>query len=143
MKRAETAALLGMMAAFDRRTIGDADVIAWTDALDGRVTFPVAQEAIRRHFRESTDWLMPARVIALSKVIIRERVEKAGQPDFPPDLTLDEERTWRRHWLDGVEAAVSDPSDHADRLMGITRPDVLPIDKSKLTRALSASKGVS
>ena len=48
-------------AAFDRRTVGEADAIAWADALGGLNPSDCAQ-VIRDHYAESTDWLMPAHV---------------------------------------------------------------------------------
>lgn len=46
MKRSETAMLLAVAAAFDQRTIGDADVIAWYDVLS-RWNFDDAKNVIR------------------------------------------------------------------------------------------------
>lgn len=61
MNRAEVATLLGLAAARDRRTVGQADVAAWLEDV-GDLDFTDARAALGRHFRESTDWLMPAHI---------------------------------------------------------------------------------
>lgn len=72
MNRREAALLLGMAAARDRRTIGDADVRAWAEDLDD-IDFADAQAALRQHFRESTEWLMPVHIRRRATEIVRER----------------------------------------------------------------------
>jgi len=64
MNRAEAATLLAITASFDRRTVGDADVIAWAAALE---LFPFAEcrDAVVEHYTNSTEWLMPAHVTAI------------------------------------------------------------------------------
>lgn len=63
MTRDEVVELLQIAAAYDRRTIGQADVIAWEDAAErGRWTAQDAQEAVRRHYATSTAYLMPGHV---------------------------------------------------------------------------------
>ena len=66
MNLTDTAKLLTMVAAFDRRTIGEADVTAWQAALDD-LRFEDCREAVVAHFRISADWLMPASLIALKR----------------------------------------------------------------------------
>lgn len=72
MNRSETAMFLGMAAARDRRTIGEVDVTAWTEDL-ADISLADAREAMSRHFRESTEWLMPAHIRALVRTIRIER----------------------------------------------------------------------
>lgn len=68
MTPAETAAVLAKAAAYDRRTVGRADVAAWHEAL-ADVDMPDALAAVTAHYRDSTDWLQPAH--------IRQRVRDA------------------------------------------------------------------
>lgn len=82
----QAALLLTVAASFDNRK-PDADAArAWSIALDG-IDFDDARAAIIRHFRESTEWLMPAHVITNVKRIERERI--AAAPNLyeltPPD----------------------------------------------------------
>ncbi len=76
--RDQVVELLQVAATYDRRTIGDADVVAWAHAakhgrwgvlVDGPdggkvLSNHVAMEAIRHHFAMSTAYLMPAHITA-------------------------------------------------------------------------------
>lgn len=57
----ETAAVLAKAQAYDRRTIGKTDVLAWHEAL-ADLTVADALGAVAAHYRDSTEWLMPAHV---------------------------------------------------------------------------------
>jgi hypothetical protein len=72
MNRSEAALLLGMAASRDRRTIGDADVLAWAEDLDD-IDFDDAKRALRKYFRESTDWLLPAHIRRIVSEFDRDR----------------------------------------------------------------------
>jgi hypothetical protein len=61
--RAETAAVLTLAATFDRRSVGDADVLAWHDVL-ADITLEEARDAVKAHYARSREWLMPADVRA-------------------------------------------------------------------------------
>lgn len=57
----QTVDLLTACAAFDRRTVGKSDVVAW-HAIVGDLPFDLAQEAVFAHYRESREFIMPADV---------------------------------------------------------------------------------
>lgn len=76
MTPADAAELLTIAAAFDRRTISTADAIAWADALQGLDVADCAH-AIRAHFRESGEYLMPIHVRRGVRRIRSERLERA------------------------------------------------------------------
>lgn len=61
MNRAEVAQLLAYAAAFDKRTIGDADVLAWYDVLD-RTPYEPAKAAVREWYREHPEPVTPAHI---------------------------------------------------------------------------------
>lgn len=89
MTPADAARLLALAAAYDRRTVGEAEATAWADALDGLGTTECA-EAIRSHYRESTAWLMPAhvrdRVKAKRKSLVGRHVDVSEiEVDADPD----------------------------------------------------------
>jgi len=67
MKKSETATLLAFCAAFDQRTIGDADVLAWTEALSSpwvpNMGLEEAQEAVIEHYRATSARIAPADVL--------------------------------------------------------------------------------
>lgn len=65
MNRAECAQLLTIVASYDRRTLGEADVISWQGAI-GDLTFEECRTAVVKHYAEQTDWLMPAHVRRLA-----------------------------------------------------------------------------
>lgn len=72
---ADAARLLALAAAFDRRTIGEADAVAWADALDG-LTVDECSTAIRAHYRQTTEWLMPAHIRAHVLMVRRDIAER-------------------------------------------------------------------
>ncbi|WP_018214748.1 hypothetical protein [Salinispora vitiensis] len=72
MTKAETALILAAAAARDLRTVGDADVLAWHEDLHD-ITYPEAREALRRHYRDSTDRIMPAHIRHHTRTIRDER----------------------------------------------------------------------
>jgi hypothetical protein len=71
--------LLTTCAAFDRRTVGEADVVAWHSAV-GDLDFPDAREAVVRHYRNTRDWIMPADVRKLVKEIREQRLTRHAVP---------------------------------------------------------------
>jgi hypothetical protein len=73
--RAEAAQLLALAQAYDRRTVGRADVMAWADALQDLHPNECA-DAIREYFRDSDGWLMPSHVRAIVKA---KRADKADR----------------------------------------------------------------
>lgn len=83
MNRSETALLLGSIAARDQRTIGETDVLAWHEDL-GDLPFEDARAAVSRHFRESTDRIMPAHIRRQVRIIRDERRASAEVAALPP-----------------------------------------------------------
>lgn len=64
----ETGKLLGICAAYDRRTVGEIDVIAWYRVV-GDLPYTDCEAAVIVHYAETTEWIMPAH--------IRRRVKRA------------------------------------------------------------------
>ncbi|MGW1796919.1 zinc finger domain-containing protein [Streptomyces sp. NPDC001984] len=91
MTPAETAELLGLCAAFDRRTIGKTDVLAWQTVL-ADVDFTAAKQAVTAHYAAETRWIMPADI---RQAVRKQRAETAADyqgpglsaeiPDADPD----------------------------------------------------------
>jgi hypothetical protein len=79
----QTAKLLGAMAAFDRRTVGDMDVAAWQSVLDD-VAFDDALLAVREWYADHTEWMMPAHVRRAVERMERERERAARATGWAP-----------------------------------------------------------
>lgn len=77
MTPADAAEILGVAAAFDRRTVGRADAEAWADALAG-VRFEDAVAAVKHHYATSREFIYPADVLSVVKAVRAERVRAAG-----------------------------------------------------------------
>jgi hypothetical protein len=94
MNRTEAGVLLAVAAAFDSRTIGEADAMAWASALPD-VAFDDARDAVIGHYADTTDRIMPAHVKARVRALRRDRITVApGEgsvayeteiPDADPD----------------------------------------------------------
>jgi hypothetical protein len=95
MTRSEIALLLGMAAARDLRTIGEADVLAWHEDL-GDLDFDDARAGLRRYFREHTERIMPAHVRRYVRIIRSETGANSVVRALPPGkLEDDPERAER------------------------------------------------
>jgi len=97
MNHAEVATILALAAARDLRKVGEADVLAWHEDI-GDLDFTDAREAVRRHFRESTDRLMPAHIRRTVRVIREERrrIEAKAPPrELPGKFEDDADRDAR------------------------------------------------
>lgn len=87
----ETVDLLTAAAAFDRRTVGKADAVAWHAVL-GDLDFQDAQAAVIAHYRDSREWIMPADVRTRVKAMRRDRLERGLIPAPPAELADDPAR---------------------------------------------------
>lgn len=90
----EAAHLLSTIASFNNRTIGESDVIAWQSVL-ADVPLADAEEAVRRHYAEHIEWMMPAHVRRLVRDIERDRASAAslwapGQWQVPKEQAVPE-----------------------------------------------------
>lgn len=103
MTRAEAAELLPILAAYDRRTVGDADVIAWSEALSD-VRYADALAAVHGHYRVSSEWLDPARVRRLVAALRGARLERVPVPPPPADIADDPAQAldWQRRWTKAI-----------------------------------------
>lgn len=80
MSQDEVIDLLSIITAYDKRSTGQGEIHAWADAAQrGRWTFADAAEAVKAHYAESTQWLMPGHV--------SDRI-KAQRRDPPPPHAL-------------------------------------------------------
>lgn len=83
MNRSHIALLLTAIAGRDQRTIGDADVLAWHQDL-GDLGYDDALAAVTRHFRDSTDRIMPAHIRRTVRIIHDEQRAHSVVAELPP-----------------------------------------------------------
>lgn len=75
MNLTETDQLLTIIYQLDKRIIDDATVLVWQEILED-LPFADCVQATTQHFRESTDYLMPAHVVAGARAIQRNRIRQ-------------------------------------------------------------------
>lgn len=97
MNTQECIDLLAVVAAYDRRTVGESDVLAWSAALTDLPLDPCKRAVIEYYSRETT-WLMPAH---LRKLVTAERNDHAMRtlPSWDGDLKP------KPAWFDAAAAA--------------------------------------
>lgn len=79
MTPADTARVLAKASAYDLRTVGEADVLAWHEVL-ADIEYTDALAAVTRHYRNRTDRLMPAHIREHVREIRAERARQAPHP---------------------------------------------------------------
>ncbi|MGW0134856.1 zinc finger domain-containing protein [Streptomyces sp. NPDC003299] len=129
MTPADAAELLTLAAAFDRRTVGEADARAWAAALHSVPLDDDARAAVARHYSETDRWLTPAHVIQQRAKIRRERLDRANVLyDGNPGETGAESIARRR----ALTAAIAD-----GRIEPQTVPQALGLAPGTAPRALT------
>jgi hypothetical protein len=96
--------LLTTIAAFDRRTVGKGDVIAWHATLND-IRYEDALTVVIDHYRQSREWLMPADIRNAVRTLRNKRLEGMDRIQPPEDLT-----PWGGYipWLRATRKAVAD-----------------------------------
>jgi hypothetical protein len=85
MTPAEAQVLLSMASAYDNRKPDPDAAKAWAAALDD-LRFVDCRDALIKHYKTSTEWLMPAMIRAEVKRIRAKRIAEFGHYDVPPGL---------------------------------------------------------
>jgi len=128
MNRAQVAGLLSFAAAFDKRTIGDADILAWHEVLDG-LDFDTARDAVKRWYAGHREPIMPADIITGTKAI----GDDPGRHPSARSTREALEAAERAHIADGGQPLAIDAPFDAER------------SKARLAEALdalAASRGI-
>jgi hypothetical protein len=110
--------LLAKCASYDRRKVGEADIIAWLQVL-GDLAYDDCAAAVIAHYGETTDWIMPAHVRSRVREIRRQRIQDADMPPPPPEL-LDDTTAWRAA-VRAAAIAVADGRDPEAAMQAIAR----------------------
>ena len=113
MKISEAAAILTKASSFDKRTVGEADAIAWAEAL-GDIRPQDAIAAVVAHFTESSEWLTPSHITKLVRQARRTRIGDTTMIVPPHELGdyPERENAWRR----ALREALGDGADHAQAI---------------------------
>jgi hypothetical protein len=103
MDRPKTALLLALCAAFDQRTLGEADVEAWHAAI-GDLAYEDSRQAVIAHYRESRERIMPADVRQRVTAIRKARLDAAGPVEIPEELAdrPNEAVAWKQRVLEAI-----------------------------------------
>ena len=114
----ETVDLLTAAAAFDRRTVGEADAIAWHAAI-GDLRFEDCRTAVVAHYTETTDWLMPAHVREGVRKIRDQRLRETEIPPPPREIADDPGAYCAA--LRAAELAIADGRDPQQAMAAVAR----------------------
>lgn len=109
MTKAEVAKLLAIVQAFDRRTVGEADVTAWHEI--ARIADWQPQQAygaVTEHFSSGGEWLTPGHITDRIRAVSREISHRIFTRDIEPPSELhgdlDAELRWRRETVPAIVA---------------------------------------
>lgn len=75
MRLTETGELLALISAYDNRNFNKETTAAWYDLLSP-YTLAEAKHAVKKHYAESRDWLMPSDVLRIIKTERRNRLAR-------------------------------------------------------------------
>lgn len=100
MQLSEAAEILTMCIAFDRRTVGEADVTAWHLVL-GDIEKQDAAIAVRDHYTTSDEWLMPA---TLRRLAVAARNRRTLNPQVAAPGCWEPDDTARKRLAQTVTA---------------------------------------
>jgi hypothetical protein len=116
--RDEIIQLLGGASCYDARKPSEGMVNAWSDAAErGRWTYPEATEAIKTHYVESTDFVMPAHV---TKQIRAKRQDSAMRHPIDPPDRADQQRL--AELIADAFQTIPDPRHDKWRVDAVSRP---------------------
>lgn len=122
MRESQAAELLIKCAAYDQRTIGEADALAWSEVLEG-IRLVDALEVVKRHYATCRDRVMPFDIRSGVKVLRERRLAEAPEP-IPPHYLLDKPEEYGA-WLRAARAEIADGKVQEQlRLLARDMPDL-------------------
>ena len=114
----ETIDLLTVAAAFDQRTVGEGDAMAW-HAVVGDLNFADAKQAVLGYYADTRERVMPADVRRRVREIRDRRLQDTEIPPPPPEL-LDDPDAYSAA-LHAAAVAIADGRDAVAAMQAITR----------------------
>lgn len=148
MNLSEIGVFLGRVAYSDNRTVDDGMILHWQDMLPPDLTFDEAMAALKHHRQTSTAYLGEAHIIQHAmearRAAGRDRLARAGDAPYPPNLSQAQERAWKRQWMDSLKAGALDAVRDADDVLGYVRPDDAAPNLGRVAaiERLAISKGI-
>lgn len=133
MTRDEMAALLGLMAARDGRTVGRIEVEAWHEDA-GQWDFATARVAVARHYQRSRDFLRPADLLAAIREIRNDRIDRTEMP--VPNANPDDPAAYAAEYR-ALRLAIADGTLDGDRLEAYRRGEISLTGRPALTGPMS------
>ena len=124
MNPIDTAGVLAKAAAFDQRTVGQADILAWHEAL-ADLDAADALAAVTRHYATSEQRIMPVHVRRIATELARERHRAAREERERLALAADA----------ATRGPVRDRSADVADMLAALRDRLGPSDPSVLRRA--------
>jgi len=119
MNAIETGDLLGLMAFYDNRILGDGDVVAWLQVI-GDLDYADARAAVLAHYGGlATERMMPGHVRAGVRKIRADRIARSQIP-APPASLADHPRDYQRALLAAVKIAADGHALPAPQVQAIT-----------------------
>lgn len=115
--------LLTVAAAFDQRTVGEGDAMAWHSVL-GDLAFADAQQAVLGHYADSRERVMPADIRNRVLAIRNRRLQDTEIPPPPVEL-LDDPDAYSAA-LHAAAVAIADGRDPEAAMQAIARVVVRP-----------------
>lgn len=99
----EVGALLTYVSAYDNRNVTEETATAWAEVLDPRLTLHGAKWIVEQHYKDSTDWLMPAHINRKYLKVREERRKKVGTNiEIPHDLEAPRHQEFLNAYYDAV-----------------------------------------
>lgn len=142
----EAGAILTAASQADNRTWDETTATAWSAMIDPAVTLADAAEAVTAHYTKTRQWLMPADINDYVRQVHRRRMQDAGPPDYPSDLTQMQERAYRELWLGHVKRGESAANATAltDEALNFSRGQMIeaPADVRKAIDGFTAKRTI-
>lgn len=115
----ETVDLLTVAAAFDQRTVGEGDAMAWHAVL-GDLNFADAKQAVLGHYADTRERVMPADIRTRVLAIRARRLQDTEIPAEPLIALMDDPPAYLAA-VRAANTAIADGRDPATAMRAVTR----------------------
>ena len=105
MRQSEAAILLAKCSAYDRRTVGESDALAWSEGLED-IRLTDALEVVKQHFMRSREMIKIVDIREQVKALREKRLAAAPEP-IPPHELLDCPDRYGE-WLRAARSKIAD-----------------------------------